>query len=63
MVYEKCIIWTEINYLIYMAFYGKQNIDYAACLTNAVKFLLVLVHKMNFLGVFLHAFTYANAGL
>jgi len=45
-----------------MAFYGKWN-DYAACLKNAVKFLLVLVYKMNFLGVFLHAFTYANAGL
>jgi hypothetical protein len=46
-----------------MAFYGKQNNDYAAYLKHAVKFLLVLLYKINFLDVFLHAFPYANTGL
>jgi hypothetical protein len=32
----------------------KKNTDYAACLKNAVNFLVGLIHKMNFYGWFFY---------
>jgi hypothetical protein len=54
MVYEKCIIWIEKDKVMkYVAFCRKLNIRYAACLKNAINFLVAMIYKMNFHGCFL----------